>query len=138
MNIEEYVNGLELIDNPSKGGKCVVIEKNGQHYYVSLVRLGGEPDLLELIGGRYEVMIFACDDNGTVLSWRDMYCNRTNNPTDDFLRECIKEFLESDQEYEIEETSDTDIEQAMQEIKAERTEYSEEDIDRIKKAYGVK
>lgn len=30
------------------------------------------------------------------------------------------------------------IEQLMQEIKAERTEYSEEDIDRIKKAYGVK
>ena len=30
------------------------------------------------------------------------------------------------------------IEQVMQEIKAERIEYSEEDIDRIKKAYGVK
>ena len=30
------------------------------------------------------------------------------------------------------------IEQLMQEIKAERMEYSEEDIDRIKKAYGVK
>ena len=30
------------------------------------------------------------------------------------------------------------IEQLMQEIKAECTEYSEEDIDRIKKAYGVK
>ncbi len=29
------------------------------------------------------------------------------------------------------------IEQVMQEIKAERTEYSEEDIDRIKKAYGI-
>ena len=54
------------INNFRKNALTDIVEVNGNHYCV---------DSVYTIDHGYETMVFACDANGNVTNWCDLYCD---------------------------------------------------------------
>lgn len=72
---------MDIRKNEITGGQCCVFQKNNEYFYAdrSLVPFAGD----------METMIFPCDENGEVISWTEVFCDRSGQS----LLDCIKEFL---------------------------------------------
>ena len=55
------------------------ISRKGKNYVVSTVLIGGDLNIASAymsLGGPYETMVFACDANGLVTSYQELYFDR--------------------------------------------------------------
>lgn len=71
---------MDIKMNPMTGGQYTVFKKGEKFFYAdrSYVPFTG-----------METMIFPCNEEGTVTSWIELYCDRSGMT----LEGCIKEFL---------------------------------------------
>lgn len=72
--------------NPQTCGVYAFFEHNGNEYYADLCVLAYDLD------GQTECMIFEAKDK-QVTSWRGLYCKRAIPVTEEQLRRCIDEFI---------------------------------------------
>ena len=67
-SVEKYKKEMTLMSNNEK--LSVVVELNGNYYYV---------DSCYTLDHGYETMVFACDANGNVTNWGDLYAEWYDN-----------------------------------------------------------
>ena len=81
------IENLTIAPNRITGGIYGYFDVDGQQYYtdVSLICIGHPIS---------ECMIFKSKDN-QVVDWIDLYCNRDVEISEESLRRCINEFVES-------------------------------------------
>ena len=75
-----------LPQNPNRNCKSIsaVFKKDDEWYYADLVNI-------PLYGN--ECMIFHANEDGTVIDWTEVYCNRPmDSVSENNLRLCIEEF----------------------------------------------
>lgn len=71
---------LDIQKNENNGGEYCFFSVNGKEYYADKAYV---PDFM-----CQETMIFPAKDK-KVTDWGELYCDRTNKP----LKDCIKEFI---------------------------------------------
>jgi hypothetical protein len=69
----------KIIENDYTGGFSMYFKKGENFFYA-------DQSPVPYIG--IETMIFACDENGEVTSWADLYCDRSGKS----LAACVNEF----------------------------------------------
>lgn len=85
-------------DHPCKTGRWCKFEHNGKKYVASMVDL--HANAMCPMFGKYhiEVMIFNADDDFNVVSYLDEFCRRNDVLSDEFLLECLTDFVNRKEE----------------------------------------
>lgn len=85
-------------DHPDRVGRCCKFEHNGKKYYALMVDL----DALTKhpLYGKYhiETMIFNADDDYNITSYLDVFYRRNDVLSDEFLLECLNDFVNRKEE----------------------------------------
>ena len=84
MSTKEIKN-LEIEPNPANSGIKATFEVEGHQFFADVCCLP--------FGIGNECMIFAVNDGK--IDWSELYCNRSVSVSEDDLKECINEFVES-------------------------------------------
>ena len=64
------MNDFQLFNIDDEPRFSNIVEYNGNYYYV---------DSCYTLDHGYETMVFACDSNGNVTDWGDLYCDIYDN-----------------------------------------------------------